>query len=232
MILAGGLGTRLASLVPDRSKVVAEAAGRPFIYYLLDQLSKADFRKVVLCTGHQSESVEKCLGSRYKEIDIFYSCESGPMGTAGAARLALPLTSAQSILVMNGDSFCDISLAGFYERFSKKKRPAAMVLAHVSDTGRFGRVSQHFNGDIRDFLEKDNKRRAGWINAGIYLMRRQTLESLPVGRAVSFEQEVFPQWLKTGFYGYRTKTRFLDIGTIESYNMAGKFFSEKKQDIY
>ena len=105
-ILAGGLGTRLRSVVKDRPKVLAEIRGVPFLTYLLDQLAAAGVRDVVLCTGYMGEQVRSAFGDSYGGMCLSYSQESSPLGTAGALRLALPLFKSSSVLVMNGDSFC------------------------------------------------------------------------------------------------------------------------------
>ncbi len=89
-ILAGGLGTRLRSVVADRPKVLAEIHERPFLAYLLDQLAAAGVRNVVICTGYLGERVRAIFGNSYGEMQLHYSQESSPMGTAGALRLALP----------------------------------------------------------------------------------------------------------------------------------------------
>src|SRR5437899_2628493 len=105
-ILVGGLGTRLRGIVADRPKVLAEVRGRPFLAYLLDQLVASGFQDVVLCTGYRSEQVKEVFGDGYGPLRIVYSEETVPLGTAGALRLALPLLQSETILVMNGDSFC------------------------------------------------------------------------------------------------------------------------------
>jgi len=89
-ILAGGLGTRLRSVVSDRPKVLALVRGQPFLAYLLDQLGEAGIRRVVLLTGYKGEQIEETFGSRYGNIQLEYSAETEPLGTAGALRLALP----------------------------------------------------------------------------------------------------------------------------------------------
>src|ERR1051326_2110224 len=104
-ILAGGLGSRLRSVVSDRPKVLAPVNGRPFLAILLDQLVESGAESVALCTGYLGEQVESAFGSVYRNLKIFYSREQSPLGTAGALRLGLPPLSARSILGMNGGSF-------------------------------------------------------------------------------------------------------------------------------
>ena len=90
-ILAGGLGTRLRSVVADRPEVLAQVGGRPFLAYLLDQLAVSGIKNVVLCTGYLGEQVQAVFGVSYRSLCLSYSPESAPLGTAGALRLALPL---------------------------------------------------------------------------------------------------------------------------------------------
>ena len=88
VLLAGGLGTRLRSVVDDRPKVLAPVAGRPFLSYLLDQVGAAGIRRVVLCTGYLGDQIRTVFGDTYEEIDLVYSHETEPLGTGGALRLA------------------------------------------------------------------------------------------------------------------------------------------------
>src|SRR3989344_3076938 len=107
-ILAGGLGTRLDSVLPDQQKVLAPVNNHFFLQYLLNQLNEAGFKKVVLCTGYLGDQVERSLGKKYKNINLAYSRENTPLGTGGALRLALPKLKSETILMMSGDSFCNV----------------------------------------------------------------------------------------------------------------------------
>src|SRR5882724_6146944 len=109
-ILVGGLGTRLRTAVPDRQKVVAPVGGRPFVFRLLDQLADAGLQRVVLCTGYKAEQVAELVGTAYRGLSISYSTEPMSLGTAGALRQTLPLLDSDTVLAMNGDSFCEINL--------------------------------------------------------------------------------------------------------------------------
>ena len=106
VVLAGGMGTRLRSLVADLPKVLAPVAGRPFLTYLLDQIADAGIRHVVLSTGHLAEQFDSVIGNRYRDIQIVYAQEEQPLGTGGAIRFACSFTDADQLLVMNGDSYC------------------------------------------------------------------------------------------------------------------------------
>ena len=226
-IVAGGLGTRLRSVVADRPKVLAEVGGRPFLAYLLDQLAAAGVRNVVLCTGYMGEKVEAAFGAWYGGLNLRYSQEAQPLGTAGALRLALPLLDSDPVLVMNGDSFCGADLGSFWTWHCDRQAVGSLLLVGMSDTSRYGRVRTESDGRVASFMEKGDTSGPGLINAGIYLLGQDLLRTIPEVGAVSIEKEMFPSWLSQGLYGYCVETRFLDIGTPESYELAGRFLAER-----
>lgn len=224
VILAGGLGTRLRSVVTDRPKVLAEIHGRPFLAYLLDQVAAAGVTQAVLSTGYLGEQIQATFGPVYRTVRLHYSLETEPLGTAGALGLALPLLQAETVLVMNGDSFCQADLSAFWAWHSAKEAAASLLLTQVPDTSRYGKVETTPDGQVLSFVEKGTSTGPGWISAGIYLLKRDLLATIPPSRAVSIEKEVFPAWVGHGLYGYQSQGQFLDIGTPESYAQAETFF--------
>lgn len=228
-ILAGGLGTRLRSVVNDRPKVLAEVGGKPFLAYWLESLALQGFREVVLCVGYLGNHVERCLGNQFGPIRVRYSYETEPLGTGGALRLALPHLETRDVLVLNGDSFCEVDLAAFWNAHCSRSACGSMVLRYEEDTRRFGRVTLMPDSRLENFLEKSDVRRPGWINAGVYLLPKAWIESIPSGIPVSLERDLLPQWLPGGIYGFPSAGRFIDIGTPESFARAGDFFAESKK---
>jgi len=224
LILAGGKGTRLRSVLPDYPKILVEVAGRPFITYLLDQLVESGFRKVILCTGYKAKTVEKKLGDKYKSMDISYSSEEKPLGTAGAVRKAMGLVRSELILVLNGDSYLDFKLSDFINRYLGDKIDFAIVLTEAEDTSRFGRVDIDENSKVKSFNEKGVSGK-GHINAGIYLLKSDFMNTIPAGGFVSFEKDIFPGLAdKSGIAAYPVASDFIDIGTPESFHSAETFF--------
>ena len=222
-VLAGGLGTRLRGAVRDRPKVLASVCGRPFLAHLLDQLVTYGVRDVVLCTGYRSEMIEDAFGGAYGPIALRYSQETEPLGTGGALRLALPLVKSPMLMVLNGDSMCRADLNAFVRWRNTHGAPASLLLTHVDDAGRFGRVDCDEAGRISRFCEK-GRTGPGWINAGVYLLDQALLAEFPEGRNFSIERDGFPGWIERGLYGRRSQGGFLDIGTPESYEAAPAFF--------
>lgn len=225
-ILAGGLGTRLAPFIPGQQKVVAKVKQHPFLEYILNQLNNAGFKSVVICTGYLGDQVEESFGNSYKGISLVYSKEESALGTAGAIALALPYLKSENIMVTNGDSFFDCDLQSFYEFHLKKGANASIILREIDDTSRYGKVDINENDEIVGFEEKKENGGPGLINAGLYFIKKSLLLEVPKGRPVSFEKEIFPRWLTKGLYGFKSKGRFIDIGTPQSYKEAEEFFSK------
>ena len=228
VILAGGLGTRLKPVVSDKPKVLAEVLNRPFLTYILDQISSAGFREVVLCAGFKAEHVKQKLGQIYGPLRISYSTEEQPLGTGGALRLALPFLWSDVVLVMNGDSYTDVNLGAYVNWFfHKSNSDAAIVLTKLPDTTRFGNVVIDQDEHIIAFNEKTTNEVTEWINAGIYLMKKSLIAAIPTDRIYSLEREFFPSLAGKKLLGFRVEGRFIDIGTPASYAGAQEFFALK-----
>jgi NDP-sugar pyrophosphorylase family protein len=130
---------------------------------------------------------------------------------------------------LKGDSFCDADLRALALIHRLRSAKATILLVEVSDNGRFGWVKVDAGGAIREFLGKGRKRGPGWINAGIYLIDRSLLQTIPPGQNVSLETESFPAWVGQGLFGFRSNGRLVDIETPESFASAQQFFEQENQ---
>jgi len=227
IILAGGMGVRLKSVVDDRSKVVADVSGKPFLTFVLDQVAAAGISTAVLCTGHLREHLRATIGETYSGLHVLYSEEETPLGTGGAVRQALDFVSGNDVLVLNGDSYCDVDLRETFNYHIHGNIKATMVVAYQEDRSRFGGVTIDDAGIITHFLEKQQDSVAGWINAGIYVFARSVIESIPAGMRVSLERDLFPKLAGVHLNSMKSQGRFIDIGTPESYASAQSFFEKK-----
>jgi NDP-sugar pyrophosphorylase family protein len=205
-------------------------AGAAFLSHLLQQLARAKFREVVLLVGYGADRVKDEFGDRSYGLKIRYSEETQQLGTGGAARLALPLLSGKTVLLMNGDSYCRVDLDAFAKSHFQRGGRASLTLAEVEDASRFGRVAMDEEGRIRRFEEKSPVARPGWINAGVYLIERELFEVVEVDTPCSLERDLLPKWVSGriafGFSG----AEFIDIGVPESYARADAFFRDLKQE--
>ena len=219
-MLVGGLGTRLRPAVGSTPKPMATVAGRPFLEYLLLQLRRDGFRDVVMLAGYGAEALRRYFREgREWGVSITYSSEPEPLGTGGALRHALPILEGQRFLVMNGDSFFDISLLDLTaaHRSDGITAAATLALARSGETERFGSVEVDAAERVTAFREKIASRGEGLINAGLYVLERTTIEDIPAGRAVSLEREIFPDLVGRGLYGTELHGAFIDIGIPEAY---------------
>ena len=226
-ILAGGLGTRLRSVVHDHPKTMAPIGGRPFLSFLLDQLVHTGIRRAVLCTGYRAEQIESHFATSYRGLGLSYSREDSQLGTAGGLRLALDKIQSPTVIVMNGDSYCSADLGAFASYHAAHDAPLSLLLAKVEDTSRFGSVQVNPQGTVTRFQEKERSAGAGWINAGVYLVQRTVIDRIEPDVPVSLERQVFPKWIGKGLMGWTGGGSFLDIGTPQSYARAEQFFTRQ-----
>lgn len=223
-ILAGGKGTRLQTVTQGAPKVLCEFHGKPFLEFLLDRIARLGAQEVTLCTGYKAEEVAGKMGDSYNGIKLNYSVEKEPLGTGGAFGLASRFCKENFAWAMNGDSYFSMDFAKFNDWFEKKgNADVGIALAHVEDVGRFGSVETDGNERVLKFEEKGAKQGQGWINAGIYIIRKELLEAIPQNKAVSIEKELFPQWLNLNFFACKAEGAFIDIGTPESYRETEAF---------
>ncbi len=142
---------------------------------------------------------------------VCYSREDEPLGTGGALKLAEPLLS-DPVVVLNGDSYVEWSLAATRDLFAQKDASVVMILQAVPDVARYGSVTIEPDGRVTEFVEKGTRTGAGLINAGVYLVRKEIVAALPAGEAVSLERDVFPGLLRGKVYGLVSEGLFIDIG--------------------
>lgn len=225
LILAGGLGTRLSSVVSDLPKVLAHVNGRPFLSYLLDQLVNAGFRDVILCTGYKAEMIEGVFGNCYKELAIRYSHEPEPLGTGGALRYAIPMIEKKIVLVMNGDSFCKTDFKKLFKSHIRWKSIMSIVLTRPQHSNNYGVVALNKNNRIVGFSEKVDCQRDRYVNVGIYLMNRDMLNHMPDKEQFSLEYDVFSRMMKLDCFGFVSDGELIDIGTPERLKIAQRYFS-------
>lgn len=207
---------------------MAQVADRPFVTRIFDQILDWGIRTAVLSVGHMAECVRDALGDRYRGLELRYARENKPLGTAGALRNALDSTSGEQLLVMNGDSYCEIDGPAFLESHIRSAAPVTLALVSVADASRYGFVEMDGAGVIRSFAARPERSGTqGLINAGVYAFCRQSISTLPPGKRISLEEQVFPDLVGAGLRGWAAGTaRFIDIGTPEGYAAAAAFFED------
>ena len=220
LVLAGGQGTRLRSVLSDRPKAMALIHGRPFLDRLIGHLAGLGFCRFILCVGYGAEFIQEYYaGPRDASREIDFSREAAPLGTGGAVKNAEPLITGGSFLVVNGDSFCQVDLHRFIAFHREKGSLVSMVLAPGEAGDDFGSVTVDPSNRITGFQEKEVAV-SGWINAGVYLFEKKVLARIPPDTAYSLERDLFPKLALRDFYGFPTEEKLVDIGTPERFAKA------------
>ncbi len=224
LVIAGGLGTRIAPVLGDTPKLLAPISGRPYLAYLLDWLRRFGAKRVVLGLGHQAQAVVDYLNrtqSARSDLSVVTVAEPRPLGTAGAIRFSRRNLRTDPVLIMNGDSFADVDLCKFVERHRTAAAMATLLCAEVDDAGRYGRIELDSNGRIARFVEKDpDFHGGGVVNAGVYMFSAALLDAIAAGAAASLERDVFACAATGSLAALAGRFSFIDIGTPESLALA------------
>lgn len=218
ILLAGGLGTRLRSVVNDRPKPMALIEEKPFMEYVILELKKHGVDQIVFAIGYKGSMVEEYFkdGSQWG-IGVSYAYEEELLGTAGAIKNAGQKISEDRFLVLNADTFYQIDYNRLTDLSRERELDMALVLRQVPDVSRYGQAVLE-DGWLTAFDEKTDDSRCGTINGGVYLMNRSLLEEIPTGK-VSLEHDMIPKWLSQGkrLGGFVNDGYFIDIGIPEDY---------------
>lgn len=227
IILAGGLGTRLRSAVPDLPKCMAPVAGRPFLAWVIDYYRKQGITRFVLALGYMHEAIETFMASEYPGLEIAVSIEYEPLGTGGAIRLACAHTFSDDVLVLNGDTIFTVKvdqLAAFHESVQSD---CTLTLKPMKDFDRYGVVSLLPDQRIESFKEKQYYAE-GLINGGVYALNVNAFLELPFEDKFSFEKDYLEQYYtKQNIYGLVQDEYFIDIGIPADFLRAGEEFRNK-----
>lgn len=219
IILAGGAGTRLRSVVGNTPKPMAEVAGRPFLTYLLDFLVSANVSHVVLSIGYLCEQIMDYFHDNYQGMQVTYAIEDEPLGTGGAIREAFNYTSEENVLVLNGDTYFPVNLNDMMKAHCASGCEMSMALKLMHDYDRYGAVL-YSEQRITGFSEKGYYSQ-GYINGGVYLLHRSLLDKFPPMRRFSFESDFLePLVNQISVCPFVGDAYFIDIGIPEDYQRA------------
>lgn len=216
VVLAGGRGTRLQSVVQDVPKPMAPVNGRPFLEFVLNGLKGSGFTEVVLSVGYKRNIIMKHFGADYAGMQILYAVEDEPLGTGGAIRLALEQVPPGPVFVLNGDTLLSLDYHAMLECHQGSGARLSIAAARLLDVCRYGTLEVN-GGWVQSLVEK-GRTGPGLINAGTYLMDSGLLSGITPGSAFSFEKEILEPMAKTGsIAAFVTDGYFIDIGIPEDY---------------
>jgi D-glycero-alpha-D-manno-heptose 1-phosphate guanylyltransferase len=225
IILAGGKGMRLRDAVPDLPKPLAPVNGRPFLEHQMSYWTAQGVDRFVLSVGYKASMIIDRIGTHFGGAPVDYAVEERPLGTGGALLHARHrLRRDEPFLVLNGDTFFDLPLAGLRNFHEQKGSDWTIGLFATTDHRRY--LGVHLDQDDRviSFVAPQGKNE-NWANGGIYVVSQAALESV-AGRfegEASLESEIMPALLETcpAIYGMRYNGRFIDIGIPADYHRAG-----------
>ena len=225
VVLCGGVGSRIAEVVNDRPKPMAEINRQPFLNILIRYFASFGLRRFVLCTGYMSEVIQDYYGPKAGPLEFIISREHAPLGTAGSIKNAQRFIQSDPFLVANGDSFCSVDLSEFYNFHLSRQTLLSMAVVESEDTTESGRVTLDSLQRIISFEEKEQKEGTGYINAGIYLFHKRILSFIPANTKYSLEYDLFPRLTNHGSCAFVSCEELIDIGTPRQYERAKEYFA-------
>lgn len=221
VLLVGGKGTRLQSVVSSKPKPLAPVGDQSFLHLLVRQLRSQGIRDLVMCSGYLADQIESEFGDGSAlDVSIRYSREASPLGTAGALKLAKEFIPAGTdFVVMNGDSFLEMDLRRLISFHQNHGGLLSIAIRKVENAARYGTVEVGADHRIAGFHEKTGNPAPGLINGGVYIFKHSFLDEIPDGPS-SLELDVLPRLLHRGAYALEQQGMFIDIGTPDDYARA------------
>jgi mannose-1-phosphate guanylyltransferase/phosphomannomutase len=237
--MAGGQGVRLRPLTCSVPKPLSLLCGRPVVYYILDLLNEHGFDEAIFTLGYKAGQIERLFETgRYKNINLRFSREDSPLGTAGCVKRAfgmlnppdgrLAVASSADFLVISGDALCDFDLSAVIDEHKKVKAQATIITKRVDDPREYGLViSEMPQNDgkpaakVLGFSEKPSylSCMGDCANTGVYVLSPSVMELIPDNAPCDFAREVFPKMLqnKMPLYSYEESGYWCDIGDFSTY---------------
>jgi mannose-1-phosphate guanylyltransferase / phosphomannomutase len=224
VVMAGGEGTRLRPLTSNQPKPMVPIVGKPCMEHIIELLRAHGLEDVVVTVAFLPQAIRGYFGSgEALGVDIEYSVEEAPLGTAGSVRLASKRLT-ETFLVISGDALCDVDLTKLVEFHKEKGAAVTIGLKSVENPLEFGIVVTDADGRIERFFEKPSWSQvfSDTINTGIYVLEPEVLKHIPTDRPYDFSKELFPLLLEMGrpLYGYVMDGYWQDIGNLDQYRQA------------
>ena len=218
IVLAGGLGTRLRSAVPNLPKCMAPVAGKPFIEYVIDYYQGQGIDHFIFAVGYKKEFIEDFL--KTKKMNYSLSAEDEPLGTGGAIRVACSVAKSNDVLVINGDTFFGINMPELYACHTKTAADCTLSLKEMTSFDRYGTVELDTGRSVKAFREKE-WRQQGLINGGVYALTVSQFLKEDLSSRFSFEKDYLEKYVGIRqMSALKQDGYFIDIGIPEDYERA------------
>ena len=212
VILCGGLGTRLRTIVSDLPKCMVPIHGKPFLRILVEYLVSKGFKRFILCTGYKAEIIHSHFCDE-KKVSVVFSKEKTHLGTGGGLKHCEQCLNSSTTLVVNGDSFCPLDFDALFRFHELRGCLATIVVSDTKDRTDGANVQLDNKQRVVCFSEKQSI--SNFLNTGVYLIRRDLLARIPENSVCSLERELFPALTSDELSGFVTSEIVYDIGTPE-----------------
>ncbi|MDC0457584.1 sugar phosphate nucleotidyltransferase [Alphaproteobacteria bacterium] len=232
VILLGGLGSRLRSVVKDVPKPMALINNKPFLKYILDYWSQIGIKRFHLLTGYKSEIIENYFGHTFQNKDILYYKDQVPLGTGGALKKFINNIpenfDKKSILILNGDTWLEVNKVKLFKKIQEYQDKILIAVRSVDFNDRYASFSL-----IEDQINEINlpNKTKSIINAGLYSVKISNLKEKMKHirhKNFSFEEIVFPIFLeKNDMIASKCIEKFIDIGIPSDYEKAINYLTTK-----
>ncbi len=219
IVLAGGFGTRLQSVVSDVPKPMAEVQQKPFLEHILLYLKQKGISRVILSVGYMHEIIQHYFNHAFAGMAIDYVIEDTPLGTGGAIVKALPCLQQEQVFIINGDTFFDVNLETLLAHHIRHRSDLTLSLKPMENFDRYGRVEVDNNLKVIDFKEKEFSVQ-GYINGGIYILNKNIFTPFKLTKQFSFEAFMQENINDLNIYATIFDNYFIDIGIPEDYQRA------------
>jgi D-glycero-alpha-D-manno-heptose 1-phosphate guanylyltransferase len=231
LILAGGLGTRLRSVVPDLPKCMAPVAGRPFLFYVINYLRSQGIEKFIFSLGYKHEVIEDYLKDQFSTLQYECTIEEEPLGTGGAIYLACQKATATNIIIVNGDTLFKIETYTLFQHHNGQEADCTLALKPMTNFDRYGVVMVNGNGTVTDFKEKQFYQ-SGLINGGVYLLNVKSFLAKKFPVTFSFEKDYLEKYYRYGkISGVVQDNYFIDIGIPDDYERVQEELKQSPLDL-
>jgi mannose-1-phosphate guanylyltransferase len=201
ILLVGGQGTRLRPLTINTPKPMLPVAGVPFTVHQILRARDSGITRIVLATSYRAEVFASFIADADLGIEVVIATEEVPLGTGGAIRFASSFLQGgpeDPVVIFNGDVLTGLDIDALISTHQDSAADVTLYLTRVEDPRAYGLVPTSSDGRVLQFLEKPqtpDEIVTDQINAGCYVFTRSVIESIPEGRAVSVEREIFPALL-------------------------------------
>ncbi len=217
IILAGGLGTRLRSAVPDLPKCMAPVNGKPFIGFVIDYFIGQGINKFILAVGYMHEVLIEYVEKEYRGLEVTYSIEEEPLGTGGAIKLACTKATSENAVVTNGDTLFKVNISEVLTFHNNHQADCTLSLKPMKDFSRYGVVTLNKDASVESFKEKQFYTQ-GLINGGMYVLNVKTFLQEELPEKFSFEKDYLEKlYTQRKMFGVSQDAYFIDIGIPEDY---------------